>query len=268
MTQDQELAVIPAPHETVQLGMLRADTARGMVEAASSMAAVLANVIESKKLFTQIKGRKHVNVEGWGTLIAMLGIAAQEESNIANADGSFTATIVLRRIHDGAIIGRASSDCGDDTDEPWNKRPRYARRSMAATRAMGKACRLSFSWIMALAGYDATPGAEMPTVETRPEPPKIAPQGMWTGKIHEVTEYHGISKGEKKKPFTLYTLHCEDGTQFTSFHESVAKAAKEIEGEVAIEYDTYHGKVDQLRVISIEPADYAASPMTDEDIPF
>ena len=33
---------------------------------------------------------------------------------------------------------------------------------MAQTRATGKACRLAFSWIMALAGYEPTPAEEMP----------------------------------------------------------------------------------------------------------
>ena len=58
--------------------------------------------------------------------------------------------------------------CGSDDEldrygKPvWSTRPRYARRSMAQTRATGKACRLAFSWIMALAGYEPTPAEEMP----------------------------------------------------------------------------------------------------------
>jgi hypothetical protein len=32
---------------------------------------------------------------------------------------------------------------------------------MAQTRATGKACRLAFSWIMSLAGYEPTPAEEM-----------------------------------------------------------------------------------------------------------
>jgi hypothetical protein len=41
---------------------------------------------------------------------------------------------------------------------------------MAQTRATGKACRLAFSWIMSLAGYEVTPAEEMtPIVETEKE---------------------------------------------------------------------------------------------------
>lgn len=48
------------------------------------------------------------------------------------------------------------------------------------TRATGKACRLAFSWIMRLAGYEATPAEEMPQPElpaatTAPDP-KPAPR--------------------------------------------------------------------------------------------
>jgi hypothetical protein len=73
---------------------------------------------------------------------------------------------------DQAVISRASAECGssDELDKygkpVWSNRPRYARRSMAQTRATGKACRLAFSWIMSLAGYEVTPAEEMmPIVE-------------------------------------------------------------------------------------------------------
>jgi hypothetical protein len=73
---------------------------------------------------------------------------------------------------DGACISKASAECGssDELDKYgkpiWSNRPRYARRSMAQTRATGKACRLAFSWIMSLAGYEVTPAEEMtPIIE-------------------------------------------------------------------------------------------------------
>ena len=44
-----------------------------------------------------------------------------------------------------------------------------ARRSMAQTRATGKACRLAFSWIMALAGYEPTPAEELPDTRQQPD---------------------------------------------------------------------------------------------------
>ena len=85
---------------------------------------------------------------------------------------------------DGACISRASAECGapDELDRygkpVWSSRPRYARRSMAQTRATGKACRLAFSWVMSLAGYEPTPFEEMPSepvVNVVPQPIKPSP---------------------------------------------------------------------------------------------
>jgi len=91
------------------------------------------------------------------------------------------ATVELIRASDGAIIGRGSAICGMD-ESTWASRPRYARRSMAITRATGKAFRLGYSWIITLAGYAPTPAEEMTddVVEGEyteaPEAPKVQPK--------------------------------------------------------------------------------------------
>jgi hypothetical protein len=127
------------------------------------MARELAAVINKQKLFTVIQGKKFVGVEGWTTLATMLGVTAREVAT-TEKDGIYTAIVELVRMSDGACISRASAECGDE--KPWNTRPKYARRSMAQTRATGKACRLAFSWIMSLAGYEVTPAEEMtPIIE-------------------------------------------------------------------------------------------------------
>ena len=147
----------PAP---VELGTLQAATPSALIAGASEMATALAALIQAQGLATTIQGREYVRVEGWTTLATMLGVIAREVHTTEEA-GIYTATVELIRIRDGAVISRASAECGDE--RPWNARPRYARRSMAQTRATGKACRLAFSWIMRLAGYEPTPAEEMPT---------------------------------------------------------------------------------------------------------
>ena len=47
----------------------------------------------------------------------------------------------------------------------WSGRDDYALRSMAQTRAVSKALRLPLGFIVALAGYEATPADEMPAEE-------------------------------------------------------------------------------------------------------
>jgi hypothetical protein len=171
MAITQDAAVMPVVPAAVALGTLQATSAVALVQGAREMADALADVIERQKLATTIQGRRYVKVEGWTTLGVMLGVVPREVSTMEQ-DGIYTATVELVRIGDQGVISRASAECGspDELDRygnpVWANRPRYARRSMAQTRATGKACRLAFSWIMALAGYEPTPVEEMP--DTRP----------------------------------------------------------------------------------------------------
>lgn len=160
----------------VSLGVLSASSPAALVDGASQMATELAEVIRSQNLSTVIQGKRYVQVEGWTTLGVMLGVTAREVSTVEQ-DGIYTSIVELVRMADGAVISRASAECGEE--KPWNGRPRYARRSMAQTRATGKACRLAFSWIMKLAGYEPTPSEEMPQPDEPAAPtapdPKPAP---------------------------------------------------------------------------------------------
>jgi hypothetical protein len=158
---------MPVAQAAVSLGTLQAASPVALVQGARALADALADVIERQRLAVGIQGRKYVKVEGWTTLGVMLGVVPREVSTVEQ-DGIYTATVELVRMADGACISRASAECGSDDEldrygKPvWSGRPRYARRSMAQTRATGKACRLAFSWIMALAGYEPTPAEEMP----------------------------------------------------------------------------------------------------------
>src|SRR5712671_3266011 len=63
----------------VQLGTLRANTPKALVEGATAIANTLADIIRSKKLSSNIQGREYVRVEGWTVLGALLGVIAREE---------------------------------------------------------------------------------------------------------------------------------------------------------------------------------------------
>lgn len=161
----KDTAVIPIAASTVSLGTLQATNPKALVEGAQAIARMLADVIRSQKLSVTIQGKQYVRVEGWTTLAVMLGVVAREVETSEEC-GVYTATVELVRMADGAVISRASSECGDES--PWCDRPRFARRSMAQTRATGKACRLAFSWIMAMAGYEVCPSEEMAAVSEQP----------------------------------------------------------------------------------------------------
>ena len=159
--QKQEAEIVPV--EQVQLGTIAAKGPQDVVAQATSIATTLAAVIDKRRLYSTIQRKRYVRVEGWTTLGAMLGVLPREVDVVQDGEGGYTATVELIRATDGQVIGRGSAAVG--MDEPtWAKRPGYARRSMAVTRATGKAFRLGFSWIMTLAGYEVTPAEEMPQI--------------------------------------------------------------------------------------------------------
>jgi hypothetical protein len=121
-------------------------------------------IIDSQKMYTIIQGKKHTRIEAWLTLGAILGILPREASITELPDGSYEARVdLLNRA--GVIVGGASALCG--VEEPrWSKAERYARRSMATTRATAKAYRLAFGWIAQLSGLEPTPAEEMPMTVT------------------------------------------------------------------------------------------------------
>ena len=145
-----------------------------MVEMASELATVLKSIVDRQKLYAMISGRKYPTVEAWMTIGRMDNTVAQEEAVTRQDDGSYIAVAILVRLSDGSIVGRASALCGAPDDHPWDKRPEFNRRSMAVTRAISRAFRAQYSWIMSLAGYEPTPAEEMP--RDRDEQP--APAGV------------------------------------------------------------------------------------------
>lgn len=145
---------VPAEKNIYDLGPQR------LVSRASEIAKALKPVIEQNNLCVTIQGSKHVTCEGWTTLGAMLGVYSQEKEVIAHDDGTFEAHVELISAKTGEVVGRGSAVCG--IDEPrWAKMPKYARRSMAITRAIVRAFKNTFSWIIKLSGYDPTPFEEV-----------------------------------------------------------------------------------------------------------
>ena len=167
--------IVEGKVEIVRLGAIEATSPNDVVIRATGMAKTLADIITSRRLYTTINDKKYVQVEGWSTLGAMMGVLPREVEVYERENGDFEATVELIRTSDCAVVGRASSIVSSD-EKLWKGRERYARRSMAVTRATGKAYRLGFSWIMSLAGYEPTPAEEMPVAEVRPVKRAALPQ--------------------------------------------------------------------------------------------
>jgi hypothetical protein len=161
-----------------------------VIRAATEQANVLADLIKSRGLFSRISGKDYVRVEGWVPLARFNNAIPREISNEAREDGSYVARVQLVNIQTGVVLTEASAECGGPDEPLWQGRAPYARRSMAATRATGKCCRLAYSWIMVLSGYEPTPAEEIPAEEH--EKPKAEPKSKEEAIKHEPDTFRKI----------------------------------------------------------------------------
>ena len=121
----------------------------------------------------QLQGRRYIKAEGWQALAASCGYSPRIGTVEELSNGDIRAVCDLVRLSDGEIVASAEGYLGVD-ESTWARRPRYARRAMAQTRATSRACRSALAWIVPLldAGLETTPAEEIPhaEVETRSMP--------------------------------------------------------------------------------------------------
>lgn len=119
-----------------------------------------------------IQGRKFVSVEGWQA-IAIAHSCAAGARDVEKIEGGVRAIGEVRRMSDGQVIATAEGFVGED-EPTWYggpsrgkvlpKRPDYAIRAMAQTRAISRACRSAFAHVVVMidAGLSTTPAEEVP----------------------------------------------------------------------------------------------------------
>lgn len=140
--------------------LFRTDDPAEVVTAATKVADALAPIIAKQHLYVQIRDRQHVRVEGWTLLGSMLGVFPIAVSSRQLPEGGGYECRVEARTLQGHVVGAAIASCTRD-EQRWSGADDYALQSMAQTRATSKALRLPLGFVMALAGYDATPAEEM-----------------------------------------------------------------------------------------------------------
>lgn len=132
-----------------------------------------------------IQGRSYIKVEGWQAIAAAHGCTASADTVTTLPDG-IAATATIRRLTDGAILGQAEGFVGND-ETMWAKRPMFARRAMAQTRAISRACRSAFAHVVVAmnAGFgtnhQTTPAEEMGHEDAAPA--KVTSKGEPAHKI-------------------------------------------------------------------------------------
>jgi hypothetical protein len=109
----------------------------------------------------KIQGKRYVPCVGWQAIAVAHGCTASARS-VEVVEGGVRAIGEVRRMDNGAVIAEAEGFVGDD-EQMWAKRPTYARRAMAQTRAMSRACRSAFAHVVTMIDNDlgTTPAEEM-----------------------------------------------------------------------------------------------------------
>lgn len=130
-----------------------------------AFATSLKDLVVKNKLYTNIKGKNYVNVEGWQIAGAFTGVfpIIEKVENLSQGNVYKYRAEATLRDKDNNIVGSGVAIC-------TNKEPgkggfeEYAVASMAQTRAVGKAFRMKIGWLLKVAGYEATPVEEMDVV--------------------------------------------------------------------------------------------------------
>lgn len=134
-----------------------------VLQAARRAAEALVDVLEDRKLYKEIRNKKHVFIEGWLMLAGMLQISTpnvwvrpiEEGGKRIGWEARYEA-----RAANGRILSSAEGECRR-TEERWEDRDEHALRSMAQTRAQSKALASALRWVVELGGFAGTPAEEM-----------------------------------------------------------------------------------------------------------
>lgn len=164
----QELVPQAAPDPT----LFKSDDPMVIMQQTTAVAEALKTFIAQQGLVSKISGRDYIVVEGWQMLGMMLNVTPGSVVTEKLDDG-WSATCEL---HDrnGRVVGMGEAECLT-TERTWKSRDDYARKSMAQTRAIGKAYRNTFGFIAKAAGFEATPAEEMPETMRETQRAQAAP---------------------------------------------------------------------------------------------
>jgi hypothetical protein len=110
-------------------------------------------------------GNKHPRIEAWQYVAACNGhsaIISRTEEVISDKGEELGFIAVAHELNEtGRVVSGAEAACMR-SEQDWATAPSFQLRSMAQTRACGKAHRNIFAYIMVMAGLSGTPAEEMP----------------------------------------------------------------------------------------------------------
>ncbi len=148
------------------LAIVPKQTAMELHRHATDVATVCKEIVN--KTAVLIQGRRYVRVEGWMSLANAWGLVASAR-DVERVDGGIRAIGELRNPSTGVIVATGEGFVGDD-EKTWAARPEYARRAMAQTRAISRACRSALAFVVVMINekldvaerLSTTPAEEVP----------------------------------------------------------------------------------------------------------
>ncbi len=193
VTEDPGTEVVSYEQPTQAITLFGSDDPDEVIERATHVAKALDGVLQQTGLTMAIQGRKYVKVEGWTFLGNLVGVFPRTAWSRAIEGGWEARVEAVTR--DGSVVGAAEAVCMR-SERNWQNRDDYALRSMAQTRAMGKALRMPLGFIAVLAGYDPLPADEVPAGGFDSEPIDVAPAGAPGQVVINFGKHKGQTIGE------------------------------------------------------------------------
>ena len=153
-------------HPGASLAVL-GDSPTAAMQKAEEVVRYMAAKCTDGRYISNIQGRLYPKVEWWTTVGMSLGLFPVEESSVRLDREDELIYEAVAEVHwHGEVVTRASAICSSSEDN-WHGSPEYAIKSMAMTRATGKAYRIGLSALAVMANLEPTPAEEMDGVTPR-----------------------------------------------------------------------------------------------------
>jgi hypothetical protein len=127
---------------------------------ATKAATAITQMVRDAGMAKRIGESEHLEVEAWQAIGQFYGCTCRtERTRELDDDKGWEAVVVILNTQ-GVIVGGAEAECRRDESQ-WESKPTFQLKSMAQTRAAGKAYRMMFGWVARLGGWAGTPAEEM-----------------------------------------------------------------------------------------------------------
>jgi hypothetical protein len=122
------------------------------------------------KFLVKISGKDYLTFEAWQTIAQLNGcsVIVDQTSEITDSNDvviAYDSWASVIEKSTGLVVARANMECGMTsfpTQGKLGREKNKAAKSASQTWAGAKACRMAFSFVAVLAGYEPTPADEMP----------------------------------------------------------------------------------------------------------